>query len=153
MITNGRGEATTQSCPTMIPDVETSRTGRLSAKGRASTVTPLSANRGRPTSTTVATTPTFPKDQGRLRLLFFAKMALTSDTALSAAVDAKPDRVIASFETLVASWAASTASLAILTNFSSASERTLIWLPTPLDTFWPVCFVKKRMKAAEMAEL
>jgi hypothetical protein len=60
--------------------------------------------------------------------------------------------VLASFETLVASLAASAASLAILMYFSSASVRTLIWLPTPVATFWPVCFVKKQIKAAEMAK-
>ena len=72
-------------------------------------------------STTVVTEPTFPKSQGFLRVEFFAKMALMSDTALSAAKDAKFERVLASFETLVASLAASAASLAILTALSSAS--------------------------------
>ena len=37
--------------------------------------------------------------------------------------------------------------------FSSASVRTFIWLPIPVDTFWPVCLVKKRINTAEMAEL
>ena len=47
-----------------------------------------------------------------MRFEFFAKMALTSDAALSAAEDAVVDRVLASFETLVASLTASAASLA-----------------------------------------
>ena len=76
-------------------------------------------------------------------------MALTSDAALSAAEDAVVDRVLASFETLVASLTASAASLAILTYFSSTSVRTLIWLLTPVDTFWPVCFVKKRKRGRD----
>ena len=50
-----------------------------------------------------------------MRVEFFAKIALMSDTALSAAEDAVLDRVLASFETLVASLAASAASLAIMT--------------------------------------
>jgi len=90
-------------------------------------MSPSPFTRGRQVSITVATTPTtFSKGQGRLRLEFFAKMALTSDTALSAAKDTMLDQVLASFETPVASLAASAASLAILTYFSSASVRTLI---------------------------
>ena len=74
----------------------------------------------------IDTEPPIPKSQGFLRVEFFAKMALMSDVALSAAEDAVLDRVLASFETLVASLAASAASLAILTALSSASWRTLI---------------------------
>jgi hypothetical protein len=118
-MTNGRGGTTTRSLRSVYPEVEISRTGRRSTTKCASRTTPSP-------STTVDTEPTIPKNQGFLRVEFFAKMALMSDVALSAAEDAVLDRVLASFETLVASLAASAASLAILTALSSTSWRALI---------------------------